>query len=228
MALILSIETSTRVCSVSLHEGQKVIGLKELFTDKSHSSLLAILIRDLIAECGYKTGDLNAVAVSKGPGSFTGLRIGISAAKGLCYALDVPLISVNTLEAMVKGMLKYNLLDALLCPMLDARRMEVYCLIADNRWKIYEETQAVIVDENSFADLLANKKIIFYGPGAQKIENMFKEKSNAIFIKEIYPSAMQIGHMAFNKFVKGDFENLAYFEPFYLKEFISKKPKSKF
>jgi tRNA threonylcarbamoyladenosine biosynthesis protein TsaB len=228
MPLILSIETSTKVCSVSLHEDQRIVGLKEIFSDRSHSSLLTILIRDLIVECGFGIEDLNAVAVSKGPGSYTGLRIGISASKGLCYALDIPLISVNTLEAMVQGMLKYNVQDALLCPMLDARRMEVYCLIADNQWNIYEKTQALIIDEHSFSSLLFDRKIIFFGPGADKIENVFIGQENAIFIRDVYPSASQIGYLAYEKYVKSEFEDLAYFEPYYLKEFITRKPKPKF
>jgi tRNA threonylcarbamoyladenosine biosynthesis protein TsaB len=227
MALILSVETSTKVCSVALHKNSDMMGLKELYSDKSHSSLLAILIRDLIKECGFEPGNLDAVAVSKGPGSYTGLRIGISAAKGLCYALDIPLIGANTLEAMAFGVKRFNLMDALLCPMLDARRMEVYCLIVDNRWNIYQNTQTVVVDENTFSSLLAENKIIFFGPGADKTVNLL-DKPNAIFIKDVYPSASQIGQMAYAKYQKGDFENPAYFEPYYLKEFMAKKPKPKF
>lgn len=228
MALILSIETSSKVCSVALNLDNELLGLKELYVDKSHSELLAVLIRDIVKECGFGMKDLGAVAVAKGPGSYTGLRIGVSAAKGLCYALDIPLIGVNTLQAMAAGMAKYNLRNDLLCPMLDARRMEVYCLIVDANGDIVEDTQAAILDENSFSGILSKQDMIFFGPGADKAASLLAYRERAFFIKSINPSATGVASMAYEKYATGAFEDVAYFEPFYLKDFITRKPKPKF
>lgn len=226
MGLILSIETSTKVCSVALQKDANLLGLKELYIDKSHSELLAPLMRDLVKECGFSMNDLNAVAVAKGPGSYTGLRIGVSAAKGLCYALEIPLIGVNTLKAMAAGIKKFNFDNYLLCPMLDARRMEAYCLLMDNQGVEIRETQAVILDEHSFSEELSNNGIIFFGPGADKASGFFN-RPGAFHIKNVYPSATGVAQLAYEKFKSKDFEDVAYFEPFYLKEFITRKPKSK-
>ncbi len=228
MSIILSIETATNVCSVSIQRDNELLGLKELFTDKSHSGLLPVLIRDLLYQCGYSVNDLSAVAVSKGPGSYTGLRIGTSAAKGLCYALKIPLISVNTLKAMANGMIKYNIHEYLMCPMLDARRMEVYCLLTDNESRVYEDTQALIMDSDTFTNLISDRNVLIFGPGSEKLKQIEQIPAKAVFIDQIRPSAVQIGHLAYQKFQQGLFEDLAYFEPFYLKEFITRKPKAKF
>lgn len=228
MSIILSIETATNVCSVSIQKDDELIGLKELFTDKSHSGLLPVLIRDLLNQCGYSVNDLNAVAVSKGPGSYTGLRIGTSAAKGLCYALQIPLISVNTLKAMAHGMVKYNINEYLLCPMLDARRMEVYCLLTDNVSTMYVDTQALVMDSDTFSNLISDRDVLVFGPGSEKLKQIEPKPPKVVFIDQIRPSAVQIGQLAYQKFQQGVFEDLAYFEPFYLKEFITRKPKAKF
>jgi tRNA threonylcarbamoyladenosine biosynthesis protein TsaB len=171
--------------------------------------------------------DIDAVAISKGPGSFTGLRIGTSTAKGICYALDAELIAINSLEAMANGMAKYQFEDALLCPMIDARRMEVYCLITKNNLSIVEKTQAKIIDESSFSNLLSDNRIIFFGNGAIKCKPVLDHSENAIFIDDIVPSAEHIGILAWKAYQQKLFENLAYFEPFYLKDFIAKKPSAR-
>lgn len=227
MGLVLSIETSTKVCSVSLQKGGELLGLKELYIDKSHSELLAPLMRDLVQECGYSMKNLDAVAVAKGPGSYTGLRIGVSAAKGLCFALDIPLMAVNTLMAMAAGITKFNVNNYLLCPMLDARRMEVYCLVMDNHGVVIRDTQAMILDEHSFSEDLSNSGMIFFGPGADKAE-LLLSRPGAVHLKNIFPSATGVGRLAYEKFRNKDYEDVAYFEPFYLKEFITRKPKPKF
>ncbi|MTI31325.1 tRNA (adenosine(37)-N6)-threonylcarbamoyltransferase complex dimerization subunit type 1 TsaB [Xanthovirga aplysinae] len=227
MALILSIETSTKVCSVALHQKGKLLASKELFLEKSHSALLSTLIDELLKSCRVQFSNLEAIAVSKGPGSYTGLRIGVSTAKGLCYALGVPLIAVNTLEAMAYGVNQFNLSNALLCPMIDARRMEVYCLIADTQMGVIEPTHAKIIDETSFSNLLVNHDVLFFGDGASKCQDVLGHNANAKFLNSISPSAVNTGYLAGMKFLKEDFEDLAYFEPFYLKDFRVTKPKAK-
>ena len=225
MAKILSIETSTKACSVAIHELGKLIVSQKLFVEKSHSSHLTKMIEAAIKNADITMGDLDAVAISMGPGSYTGLRIGTSTAKGICYALDIPLIAVNTLEAMAYGVNKYNHHKALLCPMIDARRMEVFCLVTDSDLKILEETNAKIIDENSFEDFLEGDSILFFGDGAKKCKSMFEGNSNAVFIDEVTPSAMDIGHLATTKYDEKSFEDTAYFEPFYLKDFVAIKSK---
>lgn len=202
------------------------MALHELFIEKSHSELLACLIKDIISYCGITLGQLSAVAISKGPGSYTGLRIGTSTAKGLCFSLDVPLIAINTLEAMTYGIKKFNLREALLCPMLDARRMEVYCSIIDSNFKIIKATYAAIIDENSFKGLLNDREMLFFGDGAAKCEKVLGKDPNARFIHDVRPSASGVGYLATAKFAQGSFEDLAYFEPFYLKDFKAGKPKT--
>lgn len=226
MSLILSIETATTVCSVALHQHGELLGSQSLYIDKSHSGLLAPSMKSLVEYCGYGLKDLKAVAVSEGPGSYTGLRIGVSAAKGLCFSLDIPLIAVSTLEAMAIGVNKYNLGQAILCPMLDARRMEVYCLLADHEMNIIEETQPVIIDETSFENILEENDILFFGNGSAKCKEVIKSP-NAKFIDHIHPDAATIGAIASGKFERVQFEDVAYFEPFYLKDFKLSKPKAK-
>ena len=226
MALILSIETATTVCSVALYNGKILLGSQSLFIDKSHSGLLAPSIESLVNYCGYSLPDLEVVAVSEGPGSYTGLRIGIAAAKGLCYALDIPLIGVNTLEAMAYGVNKYNATHYLLCPMIDARRMEVYCLLADHNMTVIEPTHAAIIDEHFLEDVLMGKKILFFGDGSDKCREVIKS-DNAVFMTDVKPDAVNIGAIAAEKYAHKDFEDVAYFEPVYLKEFSVSKPKVK-
>jgi tRNA threonylcarbamoyladenosine biosynthesis protein TsaB len=227
MALILSIETSTQTSSIAIHEDGQLISSQNIHLDKSHSAYLAPSIKYLFETCGLEMNTIDAVAISKGPGSYTGLRIGTSSAKGICYALDAKLIAINSLEAMAYGMTKYQYEDVLICPMIDARRMEVYCLIAQHDMSILETTQAKIIDESSFSDLLIDKKIIFAGNGAMKCKPILDNSHNAIFIEGIVPSAEHVGSLAWQAYQQGKFEDLAYFEPYYLKDFIAKKPSAK-
>ena len=214
--MILSIETSTEVCSVALHSQDSLVASLESLTAYSHAEKLAPLIDQILVDNNIKRGELTAVAVSAGPGSYTGLRIGTSTAKGLCYALNIPLITISTLESMLEGIDDDE--NQFLCPMLDARRMEVYCLLADSRGQIIEPTQAKIIDENSFSDYLNSNKISFFGNGADKCKSVIKAK-NAIFIDGVKPSAINIGKLASNKFEVNEFADLVNFEPDYLKAF---------
>lgn len=225
MALILSIETATKVCSVALHRDGELLGSCELHVDRSHSEYLAVMIKDLIAYTGMETQNLSAVAVSKGPGSYTGLRIGVSTAKGLCFGLDIPLISVNSLLAMAYEVNKNNLNRYDLCPMLDARRMEVYCLLTDHDLNLKKETHARILDDTSFEKEIKEKPVLFFGNGMPKSREHLGINTNAFFIDNIYPRASNIGFLAHEKFKNKDFENTVTFEPFYLKDFIATKPR---
>ncbi len=229
MGLILSIETATTVCSVALHKDGRLVGLQELHLQKSHSGFLAVLIKELVRYTGYELKDLDYIAVSKGPGSYTGLRIGTATAKGLCYALEKPLVSINTLEAMAFGVAAYyEEAEVLLCPMIDARRMEVYCLLADSQIHIVEETAAVVVDEGSFREKLEKTAVLFFGDGSGKCKPLLSHQPNAKFIEGILPTASHVGAAIYQKLKHNDLvvEDLAYFEPFYLKDFQAKKAKS--
>ena len=223
MAIILCIETSTRNCSISLFESNKIISFKENLSEKySHSEMLTVLIKSMLEEKKVSINDLDAIAVSKGPGSYTGLRIGVSTAKGLCYGLNIPLISVSTLHAMTYqgiNLVKSNYY----CPMIDARRLEVYAAVFDSKANLVRDIQADIVDEVTYS-LFLEKKVVFFGDGSSKCKSLINHE-NAIFLDEIYPSAKNMGAIAFNSFISKDYEDLAYFEPFYLKDFIAgKKP----
>jgi len=225
MSIILSIETATQVCSVALHEDNKLIGAKELLEDRSHSENLAVMIRDLLSLTGKSVNDLSAVAVSKGPGSYTGLRIGVSMVKGLCYGLNIPLISVNSLLSMAYEVQLQNNDNFDLCPMLDARRMEVYYLITGPDLKIKQKTKALVIDDSSFDAELRKGEILFFGNGMTKCRKILEKNKNAHFIDNIYPKAANIGYLACKKYENKDFENTETFEPFYLKDFIATIPK---
>ena len=226
MAYILSIETATKVCSVALHQEGVLIASQHLHIDKSHSGLLSVLIGNSLQYAGIEMTDLSAVAVSAGPGSYTGLRIGTSTAKGLCYALELPLISVDTLEAMAYDVAPFAPADALLCPMIDARRMEVYCLLANKRLEIVAPQIPKVVDEHSFSHELEAQTIYFFGDGAAKCKAVLGQHPHAHFIDSVVPSAVPVGAIAFELFKQQKFEDLAYFEPVYLKEFQGTKPKT--
>lgn len=225
MALILSLESATPVCSVALFEGAKLLDSSHLQIPQSASSKLAVMIDEVLKRCNVSPKQLNAVAVSSGPGSYTGLRIGVASAKGLCFALSIPLIAVNTLESMVSQVADRSNEGDLLCPMLDARRMEVYCLLALADGRVIQETQAKVIDESSFQSELSKNKIIFFGNGAAKCRDVIQH-TNAVFLDDVFPSAVDIGRLAFAKFESQTFEDLASFEPFYLKDFMVKKPKT--
>ena len=220
--LLLSIDTSIRGCSVAVHENSVLLSNYDLNTDKSSSSMLTTLIKNAVEHAGYDLKDLDAIVIAKGPGSYTGLRVGISTAKGLCYALDKPLIAINTLEAMSLQVIPFFSKDTLFCPMIDARRMEVYAAVFNFENTFVMETKAVIMDENSFGDLLQNNKIVFFGDGAEKCKELFSENKNAIFLnEEIRPSAKTVGRLALKSFTESHFEDLAGFEPYYLKDFMT-------
>lgn len=222
--MILSLETSTTVCSAALHNEGRLVDLKITHTPNSAASQLAVMIDELLKQHSVKP---DAVAVSAGPGSYTGLRIGVATAKGLCYALSVPLLAVNTLELMSSQLLR-SLLDihySLLCPMIDARRMEVYTMLLDRSFNVISPVEAKVIDESSFADQLENNKILFFGNGSDKCKSAITHP-NAVFVDNIFPSAEWMGDLAYRKFTENRFEDLAGFEPAYLKDFIAKKPKS--
>lgn len=223
MALILSLETSTSVCSASLHESGKLVATSEVHLAQSTASKLALLIDDVKKIGGIEFNQLKAIATASGPGSYTGLRIGTSTAKGLCFALGIPLLAVNTLDLLAAQVSKFNIEKAQLCPMIDARRMEVYCKLLDAELNTIQPTEAKIIDAASFSEFLHNSTILFFGDGALKCAGVLKNK-NAVFIEDIHPTASQLGLLAYKKYIHNQFENLERFEPFYLKDFVAKKP----
>ena len=223
MAFILNIETSTKNCSVSVAKDGKTIVLKELNDGGySHAEKLHEFIKEVIAEAGIQFSDLKAIAVSKGPGSYTGLRIGVSAAKGLCFALNIPLIAINTLESLAQSI---SLIEGFKIPLLDARRMEVYSAVFKDNNSV-RNVEAEIIDATSFNDYLDKNTVYFLGDGAEKCKNLITHK-NAIFIDGKFPSANEMSLLSFEKYKKNDIEDVAYFEPFYLKDFVALKPKPK-
>ena len=216
---ILNIETSTKACSVALHKnGELIVCREDISANFSHSEKLLKFISELFSDEKLSLSDLDAIAVSMGPGSYTGLRIGVSTAKGLCYGLDIPLISISTLKAMSFGMALEIKAD-LYCPMIDARRMEVYSAFFDINNTEVRKIQADIINENSYKKEL-EKKVVFFGNGSGKLIEKIKDK-NAIFVSDIHPSAKNMGLLSYQKFTKSLFEDLAYFEPFYLKDFVA-------
>jgi len=207
-----------------------MLALRENRSDHSHSSLLTVYVDEVIKEAGITLNDLDAVTVSKGPGSYTGLRIGVSAAKGFCYALDIPLIAVGTLVSMTAGIINFPEFakeEFLFCPLLDARRMEVYCAGYNKKLETIKETAAEIIDAFSFSELLAKNKMVFFGDGAAKCKELLRSNPNAVFMDDVFSSAKNMISLALNKFSQKQFEDVVYFEPFYLKEFIAGKPNVK-
>ena len=230
MAHLLLIETATRVCSVALSVDGKVVGLRESHVQNSHASLVTPFSEEVVKEAGLTFNDIDAFVVSKGPGSYTGLRIGVSSAKGFAYATGAKLIAVNTLQSMAAGMAektKGNTEEMLFCPMIDARRMEVYAAVYDAAGKEIKPTGAVIVDENSFAGLLENNRVVFAGDGMEKCKPLLSQNKNALFLDDFYPSASYMVNIAEKLYKTGNFEDVAYFEPFYLKDFVAGIPKVK-
>ncbi len=225
MGLILNIETATTVCSVSLAKDGVLLALKEQDGDYSHAENLTVFIEDVVKDAGIKLADIDAVAVSKGPGSYTGLRIGVSAAKGLCYALNKPLIAVDTLRYIALNVSARQPGIALFCTMFDARRMEVYCAIYDAQNNVVRPTAAEIIDEQSFLELLQENQIYFFGNGAEKCKSILAQNKNAVFVNGVVPSAADMIALSEKAYKDKLFENVAYFEPFYLKDFVAGKKK---
>ena len=254
MSLILSIETATRTCSVALHREGVLLSLQEVHLEKSHSSLLHLMIDSVLAYAEVGRGELDGIAISMGPGSYTGLRIGASSAKGLCYALDIPLVGVGTLEAMAYGVDQYNAGGAWLCPMIDARRMEVFCRLQTSetfgnahQGQELLPTQALVIDQHAFRDFLEpqgadhrsadhrnadhrgadHHEVWFFGNGSDKCRDVLGAYPSARFISGIYPSARWVGQIATAKFERQEFEDIAYSVPHYGKAFYTTQARSK-
>jgi len=229
LAKILHIETATQVCSVALSDEGKLPGLKESSEKNSHSATVTVFIDEVMKAAGMAYGELDAVAVSMGPGSYTGLRIGVSTAKGICFAVDKPLIGISTLQSMAAGMQAFVTpgIPTLLCPMIDARRMEVYNALYNTDLGVFREIRADIIDEGSFSDELSKFRILFAGDGAAKCKPVLGHHPNAVFIDDFQVSATHMIRLAEEKFSQAEFEDVAYFEPYYLKDFIPGIPKVK-
>ena len=243
MAVILNIETATQVCSVALSMDGEVVRIMESSEKNVHSSVITVFIDEIIKNAGIPFSALDAVAVSKGPGSYTGLRIGVSTAKGICYALDKPLVAIGTLESMAAGIREsvtggemssapnfnheMSSKSDLFCPMIDARRMEVYSALFDQDLHLMRKTEAEIIAAESFSEFLGNHIIWFAGDGAEKCRPLLEGHPNARFIPGFLISAAHMVKLAESKFSRSEFENNAYFEPFYLKDFIPGIPRVK-
>lgn len=219
MALILNIETSATVCSVCLSHEENILAVRKINNGYTHAENLHVFIKDILDEKQINATELSAIAVSKGPGSYTGLRIGVSAAKGMAFALNIPLISVDTLQIMADAALESAGDEAFYYPMLDARRMEVYTAGFDCNADQVLNTRAMIIDEASIAEFASNKKKYFFGDGMPKCRSILEKIENSGFIENILPSAECMPFFSFRKYLKERFEDVAYFEPFYLKDF---------
>lgn len=225
MADILLLETATPVCSVMLAEDGKIVSSRISAEPNAHSSRLAVFVDEVVKEWGRGFKHIDAVCVSSGPGSYTGLRIGVSTAKGLCYALDKPLIAVETLQGMANLFLMQNPgFDGYVCPMIDARRMEVYTAMFDNTGTRLEPTTAQVIDVESFGGFLAKGDVAFVGDGAEKTKEILGAHPNAVYGLPFDFSAQGLLAEAIHRYKEGVFEDVAYFEPFYLKDFVAKKP----
>jgi len=226
--MILCLETATPVCSVALNESCCTIALRETEGQNAHSEKITNFIREVMEVAKINYSKLDAVAVSKGPGSYTGLRIGVSTAKGICYAADLPLMAIDTLEAMAYGMkakLGSQIGESdLLIPMIDARRMEVYAAIFDANLNKISDTAAMVIDENSFEKLRKNHRLWLFGDGAPKLKNVFENQPNVNIVDGFKPSAAYMLPLADKALRERDFVDVAYFEPFYLKDFVAGKP----
>ena len=226
--MILCLETATPVCSVALNSACCTLAMRETEGQNAHSEKITNFIREVMEETKIDYPQLDAVAVSQGPGSYTGLRIGVSTAKGICYAADLPLMAIDTLEAMAYGM-KDKLgsqigPDDLLIPMIDARRMEVYASVFDANLNRINDTAALVIDENSFEDLRKDHRLWLFGDGAPKLSKLFENQPNINIIDGFKPSAAYMKVLAERALQQQQFVDVAYFEPFYLKDFIAGKP----
>lgn len=216
MTYILNIETATKNCSVSLSKNGQTVAIREVSEEQfSHAEKLHLFIKEVLSSENISLENLNAVAVSKGPGSYTGLRIGVSAAKGLCYALNIPLIAVDTLAVLAE---KISVNSGIIIPMIDARRMEVFTQMFDKDLNVLSTAEALIVDETAFADI--NEDIHLIGDGALKCKTVLTDDKFIYHEDVVYPSANEMSRISYKKYVENTFEDVAYFEPYYLKDFM--------
>jgi tRNA threonylcarbamoyladenosine biosynthesis protein TsaB len=229
MSLLLSLETSSPICSVALHRiaDGHLLGQTELRLEKSHSTHLTVLIDQLIANIGHVLADLAVVAVSDGPGSYTGLRIGAAAAKGLCFALDIPLVAVGTLSALAHQVSTQTprAEQWLYCPMLDARRQEVYTALYQADGQPVLLPINLVLDADSLVEHLAHHSLLFFGSGAAKFQPLVRDNQRAAFLTGVQPSAVSTGELALDAYHRQEFQDVAYYEPFYLKEVYTTTPK---
>lgn len=229
MASILNIETATPLCSVALAIDGKVIAVRETLEEKSHAARLTVFIEELLKEKNFNIADLDAIAIGKGPGSYTGLRIGVSTAKGLCYGANLPLIAVNTLNVLFKQVIIHlssgiqealTSPDTLFCPMIDARRMEVFTCLFNNQGDEVEPVAARLIDQYTYQQHLAEHTIVFFGSGMEKCREILSQPK-AVFISGVHPHSSSLALLAEERYNQNLFENIAYFEPYYLKDFIA-------
>jgi tRNA threonylcarbamoyladenosine biosynthesis protein TsaB len=219
MPIILNIETATKNCSVAIAKEGKTIAFREIAEQNfSHAEKLHVFIAELLSENQLQFSDLNAVAVSQGPGSYTGLRIGVSSAKGFCYALNIPMIAIDTLQLLAK---QIQIEDGIIIPMIDARRMEVFTAFYDKNYQQIRNTQAEIIDETSYQEI--SETIHLVGDGTEKFKNTLTDNKFIFHSDVVFPSAKQMTQLSFDKFIKNDFVDVAYFEPYYLKDFVLTK-----
>jgi len=220
MTNILCLETATEVCSVAIAVDGKIIDFRETSDQNSHSEKITLFIEELLRANSFALNDINAIAISMGPGSYTGLRIGTSTAKGICYALDIPLIALSTLEIIANGALKESTsTQSLIMPMIDARRMEVYMALFDSKLNVVEATKAQVMDAD-FCKSIPSQQLVLCGNGVEKCTELFKDYANVVFAHSS-SSARFMGDLAMEKYTKSQFEDVAYFEPYYLKDFIA-------
>ena len=219
MPIILNIETATKNCSVALAKEGKIIACKEIAEQNfSHAEKLHVFIEELLIENQLQFSDLSAIAVSQGPGSYTGLRIGVSSAKGFCYALNIPMIAIDTLQLIAK---QIQIEEGIIIPMIDARRMEVFTAFYDKNYQQIRNTQAEIIDETSYQEI--SETIHLVGDGTEKFKNTLTDNKFIFHSDVVFPSAKQMTQLSFDKFLKNDFVDVAYFEPYYLKDFVLTK-----
>jgi tRNA threonylcarbamoyladenosine biosynthesis protein TsaB len=233
MAKILCIDTATTICSVAIAENGELQDLIESKEKNAHGSVLTLLIQEILDKNHCSFGQLDAVAVSKGPGSYTGLRIGVSAAKGICYGSGLPLLGISTLQSMAALALVQDRVPerlaagAWLCPLIDARRMEVYTAFYDQELTAQCEVEAKVIDEHSFSDILQERELIFFGNGMEKCKATLGQHRRAIFLDNIETSATGLTNLAEICYNHKQFDNMAYMEPFYLKDFVATVAKSR-
>lgn len=220
MAHLLHIESTSTVCSVAISKDAELIAIKEINNGYTHAENLHVFIEQLLKETSLQAKDLNAISVSSGPGSYTGLRIGFSAAKGLAYTLQIPLITIETLKALSSEVINKDNLNAIYCPLLDARRMEVYCAVYDTQLNEITSLQALVLNEESIEVFNQGKDIYFFGDGMPKAKALLQTLPNVHFIDDITASAGSMISLAFQKYTAKDFADVAYVEPNYLKEFF--------